>query len=292
MTVSLKYLALALMPVALLACSSPSAPSAPSPDGGSSSPGEVAAASTASSAEEGASVPAVGGTEDSVGAPEFRAIRAAIQPIIERKSAAGNLMADACMKAEVAVASGAPAVAEKHLKSILEALDKSDLSSVPDRSRAALYAAFAKDLDSIRSNKGAPKLKIKKSKDKLCGKGGTCSEASAGALCYTATFSNGDTSCGCVGAGGMPGADEAPKEAKAPAKSAEAAAEEAEAEPKSESTDIKEEKGSKDAEPTESSSKKATTKKPATKKATTKKPATRKATTKDAKSTPKEEAPE
>ena len=178
---------LALLTVGVLACVNP-----PSPEGG----GEGVPGSTGGEPGGGAAVAG----QDGNAAPEFKAVRGAIQPITEINAALGKKLEASCEKAEGAIAASASSMADKHLVEMLKALSGSD--TAPDIA-SDLYAALATDLEAVKAREGAPKLKVTQTKDKCCGASGACDQASPGATCYSATLEGNSPSCACrTGEGG------------------------------------------------------------------------------------------
>ena len=207
MTLSRLILPLFVVLFGLTACSSTTSSSDPKNSG----PGGEG--NSATSTDSGTAADVVGGAEGDARPPEFRAIRGAIQPITEFKPEAGQRMADACMRAEVAVPGEAADEVEKHLLTLIEILDESSMKELPERSRVGMLAAISKDIKALGKKAGAPKLKLVETKDKLCGKSGKCSEDAPGALCYRLAFSDGEASCACT----SPKSVQAAKEAAAAA---------------------------------------------------------------------------
>ena len=215
MTLSRLLLPLFLALFGLTACSSSTSSSDPKNSGLGGD------GSSAASTDSGSPADVVGGAEGDARPPEFRAIRGAIQPITEFKPEAGQRMADACMRAEVAVPGEAADEVEKHLLTLIEILDESAMKELPERSRVGMLAAISKDIKALGGKAGAPKLKLVETKDKLCGKSGKCSEDAPGALCYRLAFSDGKASCACT----SPKSVQAAKEAAAAASSEDEATE-------------------------------------------------------------------
>lgn len=213
-----KTLILTLLALGLVSCVSP-----PAPDGSpSSAPASTGGEAIGSGAGESAG-PAAAGGDDGNAAPEFKAVRAAIQPVTEIVPELGKKLEGSCAKAETAIAAGASSTADRHLVEMLQGL--AGASEIPGDVSTGVYAALAKDAAAVADRAGAPKITVTETKDKCCGASGSCDTDSAGATCFTATLAGNEPLCACR----VPQPDPVEEAPPAAGDAAEAAAPEGEA---------------------------------------------------------------
>ncbi|MEE2830076.1 MAG: hypothetical protein VX498_12875 [Myxococcota bacterium] len=188
--------------LALAGCVSP-----PSPEGSSSEipestgGGEAADPGGAWNAAEGQSAGGAAGAaagQDGNAAPEFKAIRAAIQPITELNVALGKALEENCQKAESSIAATASSTADRHLMEMFKGVMGEAGAELPSEFRAGLHAAMIKDVAAVSQRAGAPTIKLVETLDKDCGKTSkACDVPSPGARCFTATVGDA-TECACA----------------------------------------------------------------------------------------------
>lgn len=180
-----------------LACSEPPVPSG-SPTSAGDSTGGTAASSARGASSGSAVASSVGGTEEGVPHPEFRATRGAIQGVTEFSPESGKKLETACAAAEGGVAQGSGSRAAEQIHVMLTLLSAAQRDGLPGLKVSAVYSALGKDLGTLKSGLGTPKVVITETDDKLCAPDGRCTVESPGAVCYTAAFADLKPLCGCA----------------------------------------------------------------------------------------------